>query len=130
MLITACHVQHVRQDSMHIMHARQLGVCRRLRSETRPGVSPGVGFVTAALLLTPCSCQTQGLDFFGGLPVGSEDLAATMDWEATREDDRIVVLSDLWLDKPDTLDRLQIVLEGDFNFADIDSIKNGCSMLS
>ena len=42
----------------------------------------------------------------------AEDLAQTMEWEATREQDRIVVLSDLWLDKPETLDRLEVVMEG------------------
>ena len=54
----------------------------------------------------------QGLDFFGGDPVGTEDLATTMEWEGMREDDRIVVMSDIWLDKPDTLDRIEVVLEG------------------
>lgn len=54
----------------------------------------------------------QGLDFFGGMPVAHEDLGATLEWEAQREEDRIVVLSDLWLDRPETLDRLHVVMSG------------------
>lgn len=55
----------------------------------------------------------QGLDFFGGVPVAAEDMGPVLQWEGTQEADRIVVLSDLWLDKPETLDRLEVVLEGD-----------------
>lgn len=32
---------------------------------------------------------------------------------AEDEQDRIVFLSDLWLDKPDTLNKLRLVFEGD-----------------
>ena len=54
----------------------------------------------------------QGLDFFGGVPVRTEDLGPVLEWEAGREEDRVVVLSDLWLDRPETLDRLETVLDG------------------
>ena len=49
---------------------------------------------------------------------GEENLKAT-DWvtiekeEQNSEADRIVVLADVWLDKPDTLDNLHTVFSGE-----------------
>lgn len=54
----------------------------------------------------------QGLDLFGGsAPSVDEAIEAAADLAAD-EDDRIVFLADLWLDRPATLDRLRAVLEG------------------
>ena len=67
---------------------------------------------TAEMIQLSLYWCTQGLDFFGGTPVGMDDVSTTVEWEAAKEDDRIVVLSDLHLDKPESLDRLETVLEG------------------
>lgn len=34
-------------------------------------------------------------------------------WEGENEEDSVVVLSDVWLDKPETLDRLRAVFSGE-----------------
>lgn len=54
----------------------------------------------------------QNLDFFGGSTPSEDEQLAAAAALAEDEADRIVVLSDLWLDKPATLDRLRVVLEG------------------
>ena len=54
----------------------------------------------------------QGLDFFGGTPLAPGEAVEAAMALAGDEDDRIVFLSDLWLDRPATLDRLRAVLAG------------------
>jgi hypothetical protein len=54
----------------------------------------------------------QGLDFFGGRPLREEDARRAAEWESENGDARIVILADLWLDRPDTLPKLQCVLDG------------------
>ncbi|EIE23695.1 DNA polymerase epsilon, subunit B [Coccomyxa subellipsoidea C-169] len=54
----------------------------------------------------------KNLDFFGGSTPSEDEQLAAAAALAEDEADRIVVLSDLWLDKPATLDRLRVVLEG------------------
>ncbi|KAI3430534.1 hypothetical protein D9Q98_005127 [Chlorella vulgaris] len=51
----------------------------------------------------------QGLDFFGGVVPDERQL---LGWEARHAEDRIVLLSDVWLDRPDILDRLHTVFGG------------------
>lgn len=51
----------------------------------------------------------QGLDLFGGTPPEERQL---LSWEARHADDRIVLLSDVWLDRPDVVQRLHTVLSG------------------
>lgn len=51
----------------------------------------------------------QGLDFFGGQVPDERQL---LSWEARHADDRIVLLSDVWLDRPEVLDNLHTVLAG------------------
>ncbi|KAK9812075.1 hypothetical protein WJX73_003331 [Symbiochloris irregularis] len=81
-------------------------------------VEPDGRFKATALGFPPIESRqdsiaaAKGLDFFGGTPVGMEDVSTTLEWEDAHEQDRIVVLSDLHLDKPETLDRLETVLEG------------------
>lgn len=58
--------------------------------------------------LQPC-CRLQGLDFFGGTV---PDERALLSWEAAHASDRIVLLSDVWLDHPEILDRLHTVFAG------------------
>ncbi len=36
-----------------------------------------------------------------------------LQWESENEEDSVVVLSDVWLDKPETLDRLRTLFAGD-----------------
>ena len=36
-----------------------------------------------------------------------------LQWESEHEEDSVVVLSDVWLDKPETLDRLRTLFTGD-----------------
>ena len=54
----------------------------------------------------------QGLDFFGGQVLKDEEMLQAEELEMERENDRIVVFSDLWLDRPNTLDKLNAVLSG------------------
>ena len=42
-----------------------------------------------------------------------------LQWESEHEEDSVVVLSDVWLDKPETLDRLRTLFTGD-NACDTD----------
>ena len=56
--------------------------------------------------------RVQGLDFFGGRPLREEDTRRAAEWERETADARIVILADLWLDRPDTLPKLERVLDG------------------
>ena len=60
----------------------------------------------------PCCCAPQGLDLFGGVAPSVDEAVEAAAALARDEDDRIVFLADLWLDRPATLDRLRAVLEG------------------
>lgn len=52
------------------------------------------------------------MDFFGGRPLRDEEAERAAEWEREDGDARIVLMADLWLDRPDTLLKLQRVLEG------------------
>jgi hypothetical protein len=39
--------------------------------------------------------------------------SALLQWERQNEEDSVVVLSDVWLDRPETLDRLRTLFAGD-----------------
>ncbi|BDA47706.1 DNA polymerase epsilon subunit 2 [Coccomyxa sp. Obi] len=54
----------------------------------------------------------KNLNFFGGSVPSEEEVVEAAGALADDEADRIVFLSDLWLDKPTTLDRLRVVLAG------------------
>ncbi|KAK9905544.1 hypothetical protein WJX75_001819 [Coccomyxa subellipsoidea] len=54
----------------------------------------------------------KNLDFFGGSTPSEDEQLAAAATLAEDEADRLVVLSDLWLDKPATLERLRAVLAG------------------
>ena len=57
-------------------------------------------------------CGEQGLDFFGGEPLKADDMLQALEWEAEHTEDRIVFVSDIWLDRLDTLARLDAILSG------------------
>ena len=59
-----------------------------------------------------CPGYLQGMDMFGGNAPAPDDVSAVAAWEAEHCDDRIVVLADVWLDRPDTFDKLHAVLSG------------------
>lgn len=52
----------------------------------------------------------QGLDFFGGEPA---DERAVLDWQVAHPEDRVVFLSDVWLDRPEVLEKLHTILAGE-----------------
>lgn len=54
----------------------------------------------------------QGLQLFGEEQMTSSDYMAVEQAEQDAQQDRMVVLADVWLDKPDTLDRLHTVFAG------------------
>ncbi|KAK9814165.1 hypothetical protein WJX72_001491 [[Myrmecia] bisecta] len=54
----------------------------------------------------------KGIDFFGGQALRGEELVKALDWEMAHENDRIIIMSDVWLDKPETLDSLHLLLTG------------------
>lgn len=54
----------------------------------------------------------QGLDFFGGPPLKADAALRAAEWEDGHREDRVVVLSDVWLDRPETLDKLRLLLAG------------------
>lgn len=60
-----------------------------------------------------CWLWLQGLDFFGGTPVHGELLSKCLAWESAHKEDRIVLLSDVWLDRPATLAYLDAILTGE-----------------
>lgn len=49
----------------------------------------------------------QGLDLFGGVP---PDMRETVSFRAQHPDDRIIFMSDLWLDQPVVMERIHTVL--------------------
>ena len=55
----------------------------------------------------------QGLDFFGGKRASAHEAVQFAAHVAAAEDDRIVFLSDVWLDKPGTHDRLRVIFDGE-----------------
>lgn len=57
-------------------------------------------------------CGAQGLDFFGGPPLKADAALRAAEWEDGQREDRVVVLSDVWLDRPDTMDKLCLLLAG------------------
>lgn len=57
-------------------------------------------------------CGEQGLDFFGGPEMKTDAAIRALQWETDNREARVVVISDLCLDRPQTLDRLQAVLSG------------------
>ena len=59
-----------------------------------------------------CAAARQGVDFFGGVDPRGEEAEAAAAWEAEREADRLVVLSDVWLDRPATLAALHTIFSG------------------
>lgn len=75
-------------------------------------------FQVAALGLPPVESRedslkaAKGLDFFGGAPLKADEVLRAAQWEADNEEDSVVVLADVWLDKPETLDRLRTVFAG------------------
>ena len=55
----------------------------------------------------------QGLDFFGGKRPSAEEAVEFAAHVAAAEDERIIFLSDVWLDKPGTHDRLRAIFDGE-----------------
>ncbi len=55
----------------------------------------------------------QGLQFFGEDSLKATDWMAIEQAEQDAQADRMVVLADVWLDKPDTLDNLHTVFSGE-----------------
>lgn len=51
----------------------------------------------------------QGLDFFGGQPANERGL---LEWQAQHPEDRVIFLSDCWLDRPEVLTNINIILRG------------------
>ena len=78
-------------------------------------LTPGGAFRAAALGLPPAEARAeslaalQGLDYFGGR---RPDARAEARWRAAAAEDRVVVLSDVWLDRPEVVDTLRTVLGG------------------
>lgn len=56
--------------------------------------------------------QVQHLDFFGGRRPSEEEALQFQAHVEEAADDRVVFLSDVWLDKPATHDRLRAIFEG------------------
>ena len=54
----------------------------------------------------------QGLEFFGGEQLKGEDMVKALAWEEEHRDDRIIFISDVWLDHPHHLAQLDTVLSG------------------
>jgi len=52
------------------------------------------------------------MDFFGGKRASTEEALQFEEHVAAAEDDRIIFLSDVWLDKPATHDRLRAIFDG------------------
>ena len=52
------------------------------------------------------------MDFFGGVPLRDEEAQRAREWEGEDTDARIVIMADLWLDRPNTLPKLQSILDG------------------
>ncbi|KAI8470951.1 MAG: DNA polymerase alpha/epsilon subunit B-domain-containing protein [Monoraphidium minutum] len=66
------------------------------------------------------SCEPRGalpataarLDFFGAPELSAEEAAAAEVAEVERAEDRVVFLCDVWLDRPDTFERLGTIFSG------------------
>ena len=56
--------------------------------------------------------RAQHLDFFGGRRPSEEEALHFQAHVEEAADDRVVFLSDVWLDKPSTHDRLRAIFEG------------------
>ena len=56
--------------------------------------------------------RLQHLDFFGGRRPSEEEALQFQAHVEEAADDRVVFLSDVWLDKPATHDRLRAIFEG------------------
>ena len=54
----------------------------------------------------------QGLQLFGDEQLKASDWMAIQQAEQVSQADRLVVLSDVWLDKPDVLDSLHTIFTG------------------
>ena len=54
----------------------------------------------------------QEVDFFGGKPPSPDEAIELEEVVRAAEDDRIIFLSDVWLDKPATLEHLRVIFEG------------------
>lgn len=78
-------------------------------------LTAGGTFRATALGLPPAEPRAeslaalQGLDYFGGRRLEERDLAR---WRTTHANDRVVLLSDVWLDRPEVLDKLHTILAG------------------
>lgn len=84
-------------------------------------LTPGGTFRAVALGLPPAEpredslAALQGLDFFGGKPFhsGLSDYAPKRQlWETEFQDDRVIFLSDVELDRPAVIERLHVVFKG------------------
>ena len=65
-------------------------------------------------LASKCVCvYYQGLQMFGEDTLKASDWMAIEQAEQEAQTDRMVVLSDMWLDKPSTLDHLHTVFAGE-----------------
>ena len=63
-------------------------------------------------LLLATVVHVQHLDFFGGRRPSEEEALQFQAHVEEAADDRVVFLSDVWLDKPSTHDRLRAIFEG------------------
>lgn len=76
-------------------------------------------FHAAALGFPPCEPReglpmaAQRLNFFGGPPLSGEDEANLMGEELDHEGDRVVILSDVHLDRREVLNGLKTIFDGE-----------------
>lgn len=81
-------------------------------------LTPGGAFRAIAVGLPPAEprleslAALQGLDFFGGKQLPPQSIEERKRWDAAHEEDRIVILSDVHLDRPEVLDRLHTIFKG------------------
>jgi len=52
------------------------------------------------------------LEFVGGEELKGEEMAKALAWEEEHKEDRIIFLSDIWLDHPEHLAQLDAILSG------------------
>ncbi|KAK9841094.1 hypothetical protein WJX84_008604 [Apatococcus fuscideae] len=80
-----------------------------MKDTVRPGIAADYG----SMMSHPADLvRVQGLDFFGGQSLQGHAVQQALEQETTREEARIVVLSELWLDLAGTLDSLDAILTG------------------